>query len=102
MSLLQRGFVKSVQLINQTVKMTQSDAMLQFNINQVNPAKSIVLFDGDMIWSSGSYYGEMTNNYRYAIELYSIESNCVKFRSVIGYHNDKSFFHMSFQVVEFY
>ena len=102
MTLLQRGFVKSAQLINQTVKMTESDAMLQFNINQVNPAKSIVLFDGDMIWSSGGYDGEMTNNYRYAIELYSIESNCVKFRSNDGYSERYPFFHIPFQVVEFY
>ena len=100
--MLARGVVKSIQLINQTVKMTESDAMLQFNINQVNPAKSIVLFDGDMIWSSGGYDGEMTNNYRYTIELYSIESNCVKFRSNDGYAERYPFFHIPFQVVEFY
>ena len=100
--MLARGVVKSIQLINQTVKMTESDAMLQFNINQVNPAKSIVLLDGDMIMTSDGYNGGLVANYKYSLELYSIESNCVKFRSVIGYHNDKSFFHMSFQVVEFY
>ena len=100
MSLLQRGFVKSIQLINQTVKMTESDAMLQFNINQVNPAKSIVLLDGDMIWASDSYDGRLLTNYHDTIELYSIESNCVKFRSVFG--ATRPFFHISFQVVEFY
>ena len=98
--MLARGVVKSVQLINQTVKMTESDAMLQFNINQVNPAKSIVLLDGDMIWASDSYDGHLINNYHDSIELYSIESNCVKFRSVYG--NTRPFFHISFQVVEFY
>ena len=102
MTLLQRGFVKSAQLIAQTVNVTGSDRMIQFNINQVNPAKSIVLLDGDMIMTSDGYNGSLVTNYHYTIELYSIESNCVKFRSVIGYHSDHSFFHMSFQVVEFY
>ena len=99
MSLLQRGFVKSAQLINQTVKITESDDMIQFNINQVNPAKSIVLLDGDMIWVSEGYNGLLTC-YKNAIELYSIESNCVKFRSV-GV-SAEPFYHISFQVVEFY
>ena len=102
MTLLQRGVVKSIQLIHQTVKMTESDAMIQFNINQVNPAKSIVLYDGNMIWSCDRYDGDWSHNYNYGIELYSIESNCVKFRSNGEYLDRYSFFHIPFQVVEFY
>ena len=98
--MLARGVVKSIQLINQTVKMTESDAMLQFNINQVNPAKSIVLLDGDMIMTSDGYNDRLVTNYHDTIELYSIESNCVKFRSVFG--ATRPFFLISFQVVEFY
>ena len=100
--MLARGVVKSIQLINQKVKMTQSDAMLQFNINQVNPAKSIVLLDGDMIWASDGYDDRLLTNYHDGIELYSIESNCVKFRSNDGYSDRYPFFHIPFQVVEFY
>ena len=105
-SLLQRGCVKSVQLINQWVKTTHisETTTLQVDINQVNPAKSFVVFyeikyaTGDP--SNETHYEPINENFNF--ELHSIESRCVTFKRYGDTPNVQWFFHVVFQLVEFY
>ena len=102
MSLLQRGCVKSVQMIDEFVKPV-SRTTIQVNINQVNPAKSIVLFEGFKICildsdNNSGYESSYTD-----AQLHSIESSCVKFTaySAAGV-DDRFLYRVVFQLVEFY
>ena len=115
--MLNRGVVKSIQFVKQWVKLTNVEeidssyhyttGILQVNINQVNPAKSIVLFDGDFSMNEninnndGGYF----SNDVCGFEIHSIESRCVKFRYNRNINNDNVdtySFHVVFQLVEFY
>ena len=105
-TLLQRGCIKSVQFINQWIKPTIDNGthMIQANINQVDPSKSIVLFN-EINWyiiKPGDFKNllEITNHF----ELDSIESRCVKFRYYYDGGIDLSsyLYHVVFQLVEFY
>ena len=116
-TMLNRGVVKSIQFVKQWVKLTNVEeidssyhyttGILQVNINQVNPAKSIVLFDGDFSMNEninnndGGYF----SNDVCGFEIHSIESRCVKFRYNRNINNDNVdtySFHVVFQLVEFY
>ena len=81
-----------------------SKTTIQVNINQVNAAKSIVLFNGinshtdnsdPSVLSSIRYYDSY-----YTID--SIENNCVKFIFVGSMSSDNSLYHVVFQLIEFY
>ena len=118
MTLLQRGCIKSVQFINQWVKLTNVEngdrsyyyaaGILQFNINQVNPTKSVVLFNDSITMNkntSNSYPGIGVSSGTFIVKIHSIESTCVKFRwnRIIDRNEyDDWFYNGVFQVVEFY
>ena len=80
-SLLQRGCIKSVQFINQWVKPTLSapddrqycTSTIQVNINQVNAAKSIVLFNGINSFSDNSD-PSVLSHIKYYDTRYNIDS----------------------------
>ena len=109
MPVLQRGCVKSVQFINRWVKGTYisntKTLQVQVDINQVNPAKSFVVFyeikyaTGDP--SNETHYAYADNDSKF--ELHSIESRCVTFKRYNDTtNNDQWFYHVVFQLVEFY
>ena len=113
--MLNRGVVKSIQFVKQWVKLTNVEeidsyhntGILQVNINQVNPAKSIVLFNGDFSINENinNNDGGYISNDVCGFEIHSIESRCVKFRYNRNSNNgnvDTYFFHVVFQLVEFY
>ena len=111
-SLLQRGCIKSVQFINQWVKPTLSapddkryrTSTIQVNINQVNAAKSIVLFNGINSFTDNSDPSVLSyikyDDTCYTID--SIENNCVKFILVGLMTSNDILFHVVFQLIEFY
>ena len=103
-----KGCVKSVQFINQWIKTTIDNGayMIQANINQVDPSKSIVLFN-EIKWyitNPGDFGDKSLGHVDNMFELDSIESRCVKFR----YHRSadiapsSNLYHVVFQLVEFY
>ena len=103
MPLLQRGCIKSIQLIKQWVKFNDSGP-IQVDIKQVDPTRSIVLFT-KCNWITET--PDDNNNYifseRAGLELYSIESRCVKFgMPVVRNTSNTNFYYVVFQLVEFY
>ena len=102
-----KGCVKSVQFINQWINTTNDNGifMIQANINQVDPSKSIVLFNG-IIWNiknPGDFGGNSLNHGNNNFELDSIESRCVKFSCHFNTTSQESrYYHVVFQLVEFY
>ena len=102
MPLLQRGCIKSIQLIDEFVKPV-SRTTIQVNINQVNPAKSIVLFNAFKIRILDSDKNDGYESAYADAELHSIESSCVKFTSYSTAGVDVRFlYRVVFQLVEFY
>ena len=102
MSLLQRGCIKSIQLIKQWVK-PNDIGLIQVDIKQFDPTRSIVLFT-KCNWIRRTLDDD---NYifieREVLELYSIESGCVKFgMPVVRNTSDTNFYYVVFQLVEFY
>ena len=84
MPLLQRGCIKSIQLIDKWVIITIVDNIptLQVDVNQVDPTKSIVLFNGFKIAAGAdpSKYDVTCYSYKdNRFELHAIENRCVKF-----------------------
>ena len=103
MSLLQRGCIKSIQLIKQWVKFNDI-GLIQVDVKQVDPTRSIVLFT-KCNWIRRTLDDD---NYifieREVLELYSIESGCVKFGMPVvrNSYSDINFYYVVFQLVEFY
>ena len=100
--------VKSVQFINQWIKTTIDNGtyILQANINQVDPSKSIVLFN-EIKWytkNPGDFSDNSLGHEDSMFELDSIESRCVKFRyhHSAGIAPSSNSYHVLFQLVEFY
>ena len=103
MSLLQRGCIKSIQLIKQWVKFNNDTGLIQVDINQIDPTRSIVLFT-QCNWLRRTLDDNDYISTNIDLELYSIESRCVKFGVPTvrnSYHND-NFYYVVFQLVEFY
>ena len=104
-SLLQRGCIKSVQFINRWVEgirdSNSGTATLQVDINQVNPAKSFVLFY-DVQYNTYDTNNEANYLLSGNFELHSIESRCVTFKRYNITSDNQWFFHVVFQLVEFY
>ena len=103
-----KGCVKSVQFINQWIKTTIDNGMytIQANINQVDPSKSIVLFN-EIKWyirNPGDFGDNSLGHIDNLFELDSIESRCVKFRyhRTVDIASSSSLYHVVFQLVEFY
>ena len=106
MTLLQRGCIKSIQLIKQWVKINDS-GLLQVDIKQVDPTRSIVLFRYNWFTKTPDDNNNYIFDTRAGLELYSIESRCVKFGipSVVNstyIKTDDNFYYVVFQLVEFY
>ena len=107
MSLLQRGCIKSIQLIKQWVKFNDI-GLIQVDINQVDPTRSIVLFiKCNWITKTPDDNKNYTFIERGGLELYTIESRCVKFGipsvlNSIHINSDDNFYYVVFQLVEFY
>ena len=102
MSLLQRGCIKSIQLIKQWVK-PNDIGLIQVDIKQVDPTRSIVLF------TKCNWYKKAPDDNNYIsidgrLELYSIESSCVKFGipTVRNSYSSDNFYYVVFQLVEFH
>ena len=108
MTLLRRGFVKSVQLIDKWVILTKVDNLttLQVDVNQVDPTKSIVLYNDFKIAAGADPSNNDVTCFSYVnnrFELHAIENRCVKF--TIADKKDTShgdYCHVVFQLVEFY
>ena len=102
MSLLQRGCIKSIQLIKQWVKFNDI-GLIQVDIKQVDPTRSIALIT-DCHWCTKTLDDNNYISINGGLELYSIESRCVKFSmpTITNSYSSDKFYHVVFQLVEFY
>ena len=107
MTILQRGCIKSIQLIDKWVKPITINGIttLQVDVNQVDPTKSIVLFNGFRLNAGAdpSKYDDVTctDAKNTTFELHAIEILCVKF-TMADKRNASDYYHVVFQLVEFY